>query len=96
MRNKTQRGSADKVEAVTWTAATPADMLVDAHYDEFVVRVQLPERAGPLWFKVLQQCERGQNDWSEVPASGTSIQGLESPAALLNVTPAAAGAAHHH
>jgi periplasmic copper chaperone A len=82
-------------DAVTWAAANAAAMLPDAHYDEFVLRAQLPERTEALWFKVLQQCERGQNDWAEIPVEGTSTKGLKSPAALLQLAPAAASQHHH-
>lgn len=81
---------------IAWTAATPADALPDAHYDEFVLSGTLPDKPGPLWFKVLQRCGQTQTDWSEQPASGTSTQGMKSPAALLTVTPAAAGGEHKH
>jgi uncharacterized protein YcnI len=79
---------------VTWTAQTPEAPLADAHFDEFVLRGQLPDAAGPLWFKVRQLCAQGQLDWAEVPASGNSTQGLKAPAALLEVLPAQAE--HHH
>ena len=42
-----------------------------------------------MWFKVLQTCEKGTLDWSEIPASGTSAKGLKAPAALLEVLPSA-------
>jgi periplasmic copper chaperone A len=86
----------DDVTEVVWTASAKEFYLPDAHYDEFVLRGQLPEQAGPLWFKVLQSCERGANDWSELPASGTSTKGLKTPAALLLVKPLEAGPAHAH
>ncbi len=85
----------EDVTEVRWTARSAADALPDAHYDEFVLRGQLPEQAGPLWFKVLQVCTQGQIDWSELPASGHSTRGLKAPAALLLVQPAANGHAHH-
>ncbi len=84
------------VTEVLWTAKTPADYLPDAHYDEFSLRGKLPATAGALWFKVLQSCENGANDWSQTPASGTSTQGLKAPAALLIVAPVAAAAGHAH
>ena len=76
----------EDVTVVSWTAAAKEAALQDAHFDEFMLRGKLPETAGPLWFKVLQTCESGSMDWSEVPASGTSAKGLKSPAALLEVT----------
>jgi hypothetical protein len=76
----------EDVTVVSWTAASKEAALPDAHFDEFVLRGKLPDAAGPLWFKVLQTCESGSIDWSEVPTSGMSAKGLKSPAALLEVT----------
>ena len=73
------------VTVVSWTAASKEAALQDAYFDEFMLRGKLPESAGPLWFKVLQTCESGSMDWSEIPASGVSTKGLKSPAALLEV-----------
>lgn len=73
------------VTAITWTAASKDNWLPDAWYDEFVLRGSLPGEAGPMWFKVLQTCEKGGTNWVEVPTSGTSTQGLKSPAALLEI-----------
>lgn len=85
----------EDVSEITWTAVSPEYWLPNAHYDEFVLRGGLPGTLGPLWFKVLQTCEKGVNDWSEVPASGTLIQGLKTPAALLEVLEAAPKAHQH-
>ncbi|MDB5966736.1 MAG: hypothetical protein JWQ72_3236, partial [Polaromonas sp.] len=79
----------EDVTVVSWTAANREAALQDAYFDEFVLRGRLPDAAGPLWFKVLQTCEKGKADWSEVPASGISTAGLTSPAPLLQVTSAA-------
>ena len=75
----------DDVAEITWTANSKDSALPEAWYDEFVLRGTAPHQPGALWFKVLQGCEKGQNDWSQVPASGTSTKGLKSPAALLEV-----------
>jgi uncharacterized protein YcnI len=84
----------DVVE-VTWTANGPENALPEAWYDEFVLRGTTPQQPGPLWFKVLQSCEKGQTDWSEIPASGISTKGLNAPAALLQVREAP-DAGHDH
>ncbi len=84
------------VTEITWTANSKADALPDSHYDEFVLRGSLPTEGGALWFKILQTCETGTNHWAEVPASGTSTQGLKSPAALLEVIPAGPANEHQH
>ena len=77
----------EDVSEITWTAASKENGLPDAYYDEFVLRGGLPAQAGPMWFKVLQTCDKGSNNWAEVPATGTSTQGLKSPAALLEIIP---------
>jgi uncharacterized protein YcnI len=82
------RKISDDVVQITWKAASRDAWLQDAWTDEFVLRGLTPAQPGPLWFKVLQVCEQGQSDWSEVPESGTSTQGLKAPAALLEVLPA--------
>ena len=75
----------DDVTEITWTAAAKENWLPDAYYDEFVLRGGLPAAAGPVWFKVLQTCEKGSIDWAETPASGTTTKGLKYPAALLEI-----------
>jgi uncharacterized protein YcnI len=86
----------EDVVEVSWTAQSPASALPDDWYEEFVLRATLPEQAGALWFRVLQTCANGQLDWADVPAQGTSTRGMKTPAALLEVLPSGAGAAHAH
>jgi periplasmic copper chaperone A len=85
----------EDVTEITWTAASKDSWLPAAHYDEFNLRGTLPEQEGAMWFRVLQTCEKGAWDWAEVPASGTSTQGLKSPAVLLDILPGAQ-AGHQH
>ena len=73
---------------VTWTATSQDAALQNAHFDEFVLRGKLPDAAGPMWFKVVQTCQDGVNSWTQIPATGTSIQGIKSPAVLLAITAA--------
>lgn len=75
----------EDVVELRWTAASKESALLDEHFDEFSFMSRLPDQAGPVWMKVLQTCEVGQIDWSEVPSSGTSTKGLKSPAALLMI-----------
>ncbi|MBG6074357.1 YcnI family protein [Polaromonas sp. CG_9.11] len=98
----------EDVSVVSWTAASKEAALQDAFSGDFMLRGKLPETAGPLWFKVLQTCESGSLDWSDVPAAGASSKGLKFPALLLEVTgpetaaaaadsaPAHAPGAHQH
>jgi uncharacterized protein YcnI len=83
---------------ITWTAATREHALPDAFFDEFVLRGGLPQDAQPLWFKVLQTCENGRNDWSQIPEQGISTKGLKFPAALLELIPSgpAGQGGHQH
>lgn len=89
-----QTVTADVVE-VSWTANGKDSALPDAFFDEFVLRGATPKQSGPLWFKVLQTCEKGQIDWAQTPAQGASGKGLTYPAALLEVI-GEAGAGHDH
>lgn len=66
--------------------------LPDAQYDEFVMQVRLPEQTGPLYFKVVQQCDKNSVAWDEMPGD-TDVK-LKAPAPVLEVLPAEAG--HHH
>ena len=75
----------DDVVELRWTAASKEAHLPDEQFDEFAFMARLPDTAGPVWIKLLQTCESGQTDWSEIPASGTSTRGLKSPAALLDI-----------
>ncbi|MCW5574642.1 MAG: YcnI family protein [Burkholderiales bacterium] len=83
------RTVAEVVTRVSWRGG----LLEDAHYDEFVVLLRLPERDGRLYFRITQHCGNGRNDWIEVPEAG-SARRLEMPAAVLELQPAAP--AHHH
>ena len=75
----------DDVLKVTWKANGRDNALSDAWYGEFVLSGGTPKQPGPLWFKVLHSCDKGQNNWSEIPASGTSTNGMKERAMLLQV-----------
>ncbi|WP_408595549.1 YcnI family protein [Limnohabitans sp.] len=85
----------EDVVELRWRVANKEAALPDAHFDEFAFMGRLPDQAGPLWVKVLQTCENGQNDWSEIPVTGTSTRGMKWPAALL-VVKAPAAQEHQH
>jgi periplasmic copper chaperone A len=88
----------EDVSEITWTAASREYALPDAYFDEFVLRGGLPKNAQALWFKVLQMCESGRNEWTQIPALGVSTKGLKFPAALLELTPSgpAGQGGHQH
>ena len=85
----------EDVAEISWSANSRDSWLPDSFYDEFVLRGGLPGQAGPMWFKVVQTCEKGANRWVEVPASGSSTKDLKSPAALLEIIESGA-AGHQH
>lgn len=67
---------------VTYTAGTP---LPDHHRTTFELSVKLPDGVGEqLAFPVLQECEVGSTDWSEVAAAGEEES--DSPAPMLTLT----------
>jgi periplasmic copper chaperone A len=88
----------EDVSEITWTAMSKDSYLPEAHYDEFILRGGLPSKVAEgatLWFKVLQTCDKGSNDWSQIPAAGIDTSGLKSPAALLEIIPSGT-AGHQH
>ena len=77
----------EDVVEIKWQASSKDFYLPNEQFDEFSFFTLLPAKAGPYWISVKQECTKGINDWSEVPASGTSTKGLKSPAALLELLP---------
>jgi uncharacterized protein YcnI len=77
------------VREVSWKGGP----LPDAQYDEFSMQVKLPAIPGTYYFKVIQLCDKGRVDWSDIPA--TPGAKLKTPAPVLEVLPAA-GPAHQH
>ncbi|WP_169741332.1 YcnI family copper-binding membrane protein [Andreprevotia chitinilytica] len=70
-----KRASA-RTSEVTWSGGQlPAD-----RYDEFVLFTKLPDHGGIEHFKVIQQCQTGKNEWTQIPAEGQSAQDLPNPA----------------
>jgi uncharacterized protein YcnI len=86
----------EDVVELRWTASNKEAVLPDDQFDEFAFMGRLPDQVGPMWVKVMQTCEIGQNDWSDIPANGTATRGLKTPAALLDVQAAPTHQHHHH
>jgi len=63
--------------------------LEDAHYDEFVMRVRLPDRPGEiLHLPVVQECEGGTSSaWVEIPEAGRRVSEYRHPAPALRLAP---------
>lgn len=91
-----------RVTDIAWTATSAGAALPNDYFDEFLFIATLPAKPGPLWFKVVQTCDdqgrQVRTEWTQIPESGTDTSALTTPAALLQVEPAASGSAtmHHH
>jgi periplasmic copper chaperone A len=72
-------------QRVEWRASSPAAAGPGSEHTTFTLHGRLPDMPGPLWFKVLQTCDQGSADWSQVPASPDDKPGF--PAARLDVAP---------
>jgi uncharacterized protein YcnI len=73
----------DGAREISWSGGR----LPDDYYDEFVIAAFVAKELapGPLYFLVKQTCERGEADWSQVPAAGQSAHALQFPAPTLDV-----------
>ncbi|MDP3417696.1 YcnI family protein [Falsiroseomonas sp.] len=63
--------------------------LEHAHYDEFIVRMRLPNTPGELlYIPVVQDCPDGkQAAWTEIPEPGRRITEYRMPAPALRLLP---------
>ena len=85
----------ERVTRITWTARGDADKLPSEHYDEFQLMAKLPGQAGTLYWPVVQVCDEGRAEWTQVPAAGQKASELKSPAAVLEVLPNEGGGHKH-
>jgi uncharacterized protein YcnI len=81
----------DRITAVTWRGALPADQ-----FDDFALLVKLPAEAATLYFPAVQTCGEEEEQWTEVPDAEDDPATLKHPAPALRVLPAAAGDMSHH
>jgi uncharacterized protein YcnI len=80
----------ETVSEVTWTGGR----LENAHFDEFVLSMRLPDKPGAtLYFPMVQTCEKGANNWTGIPAAGQKWGDLPEPAPFITLKKAA-GHAH--
>ena len=80
--------AAPPVREVAWRAK-PGEALPDAFFDEFVLRVRMPDAAGQtIWFPFVQECEGGKvSRWIERPAGGQTYEQLRLPAYPVRIVP---------
>lgn len=73
----------EEVSAISWKGGA----LPDAHFDEFALFGKLPaNNPGKIYFKVLQECENGKNEWFGIPEAGKALRDMPRPAAELMLT----------
>ncbi|MET0220416.1 MAG: DUF1775 domain-containing protein [Tardiphaga sp.] len=78
--------AAEGVQEITWSGK-----LDDDFYDEFVFTSYLPaslKADAPLYLPTLQSCEKGSENWAQIPAAGQDAHSLKSPAPLLRLAAA--------
>ena len=72
------------VREVVWSGGR----LLDEHYDEFWIRVKLPNTPGAtVYFSTVQECEKGVHRWIEIPEAGKTRGDYKEPAPQLLLTP---------
>jgi len=80
----------DKTTAVTWTGRLPDDQ-----FDDFALLMKLPvlaenDKAAALVFPVIQTCEKGESQWTEIVDPERPTEKLTHPAPVVRLTPAVA------
>jgi copper(I)-binding protein len=79
-------------QQVTWTAA--AGQSLDAKdKGDFPLELRVSSAPGAQWLKAAQRCGAVREEWTQVPAQGTSTAGMKAPAVLLQVLSAPEAAA---
>lgn len=69
-------------DEVVWSGGKLADL----EFERFNLLVKLPATPGvALYFKTIQQCEKGEHRWVEVPAPTRALGTLKSPAPHINL-----------
>jgi len=75
-------GAGGKVTEIAWTGGK----LLDEHYDEFVLRLKLPDTPGArIFFPVIQTCETGELRWIEQPDQAAPVSHDRRPAPVLRL-----------
>jgi periplasmic copper chaperone A len=82
----------EMVRQITWRGGP----LPDQHYDEFVMMAKVPAQTGKHWLPVIQSCEKGVNEWTQIPSAGKTRKDLKTPAAELDIVQATIALEHKH
>jgi len=77
--------------AITFTGRLP-----DEAFDDFSLLMKLPATGEALVFPVIQTCEKGESQWTEVPDPAAPGEKLTRPAPVLRLIPVDAPVGHQH
>jgi periplasmic copper chaperone A len=69
-----------QVTGVTWRGRLAAK-----DSDQFGLFVKLPAKPGAIYFPVLQQCEKSEIRWSDIPGAGQAPRDVAHPAPVLQL-----------
>lgn len=73
----------DVADEITWTGGRLADL----EFDRFAVLVKLPSEPGrTLYFKTIQECDKGQHRWIEIPEGGKRWGEYKEPAPFVQLS----------
>jgi len=79
------------------SAITFSGRLPDEAFDDFSLLMKLPATGEALVFPVIQTCEKGESQWTEVADPAAPGEKLSRPAPVLRLIPAdAMPAGHQH
>ena len=60
--------------------------LPDDEYESFGITMLLPPKPGTLYFPTVQTCQKGANNWVNIPANGQPWHEVKEPAPFVRVT----------
>jgi uncharacterized protein YcnI len=70
----------ETIDEMIWTGGNLGDM----EFDRFGALIKFPNEAGKtLYFKTIQQCEKGEHRWVEIPEGGKKWGEYKEPAPFV-------------
>lgn len=77
-------------QAAAHVTANPSEGAAGGYFrmalrDEFGLGMKLPSEPGTLYFPTVQECEKGESRWVEIPATGQRWGALKAPAPFVRI-----------
>ncbi|MBI1328972.1 MAG: DUF1775 domain-containing protein [Alphaproteobacteria bacterium] len=88
---ETAKDKNGRVTSITWRGRLEADQ-----FDQFGVLVKLPKVEGPLYFPTKQVCEKGEQNWSDIPKPEQDWHDVPHPAPVVNIMEGMSSMMMHH